>query len=262
MGEHLGCIRKQNRHRNCRILPYRKYTTDLNLVNDARERTEKLIDKLRELAPVSGPRPRTRPQICRRRFLDVVKHPKCGIGKRRKVLRFLLNTVKRNLGFLREYLKSMDSPPHSLQEQLVVIQSIHDQQRQMLNLRTHRIEHRIVNLQQPHVRPIVRGKAEHETEFGQYKRRLSMSRVMDRLQTSSETVIAITILTANLIRWEQDIFLLLHLSFLTSRFFHSGITGLFSSILIGGLTRPVQQTLNIAESAILLKCREIIFSKI
>jgi len=286
-----------------------KYPTDLNLVNDARERTENLIDQLRELNPEPGPRPRTRPQICRRRFLDVVKHPKCGIGKRRKTLRFLLNAVKRNLEFIREYLSAMDSPPHSLPEQVAVIQSIHDQQRQMLDHRIHRTEHRIVNLQQPHVRPIVRGKAGHETEFGakltasridgytrierlsweayseagdlqpiceqfkertghypeavladklfrnrenlrycaergirlsgprlgrplknpdpellkleladnsarnaiegkfgQCKRRLSMGRVMARLQTSSETVIAITILTANLIRWEQDVF--------------------------------------------------------
>ena len=36
----------------------------------------------------------------------------------------------------------------------------------MLDRRIHRTEHRIVNLQQPHVRPIVRGKDGHETEFG------------------------------------------------------------------------------------------------
>jgi len=35
-----------------------------------------------------------------------------------------------------------------------------------------------------------------------------MGRAMARLQTSSETVIAVTILTANLIRWEQNIFCL------------------------------------------------------
>ena len=35
-----------------------------------------------------------------------------------------------------------------------------------------------------------------------------MGRAMARLQTSLETVIAVTILTANLIRWEQNIFCL------------------------------------------------------
>jgi len=42
-------------------------------------------------------------------------------------------------------------------------------------------------------------------KFGQCNRCLSMGRVMARLRTSSETVIAVTILVANLIRWEQDI---------------------------------------------------------
>ena len=36
----------------------------------------------------------------------------------------------------------------------------------MPDQKTRRVEHRIVSLHQPHVRPIVRGKAGHETEFG------------------------------------------------------------------------------------------------
>lgn len=43
-----------------------------------------------------------------------------------------------------------------------------------------------------------------EGKFGQCKRRLGLGRVMARRKDSSETVIAITILTANLIRWEQE----------------------------------------------------------
>ena len=43
---------------------------------------------------------------------------------------------------------------------------VHDQQREMPDQKTRRVEHRIVSLHQPHVRPIVRGKAGHETEFG------------------------------------------------------------------------------------------------
>ena len=51
-----------------------------------------------------------------------------------------------------------------------------------------------------------------EEKFGQYKRRLGLGRVMARRKDSSETVIAITILTANLIRWEQEAARLLFLS--------------------------------------------------
>ena len=77
-----------------------KYPTDLNLVNDARELTESIIDQLRKQQANPSSRPRTKSQICRRRYLEIIKHPKCGIAKRRSALRFLLNAVRRNLGFM------------------------------------------------------------------------------------------------------------------------------------------------------------------
>ncbi|MBE9101818.1 transposase [filamentous cyanobacterium LEGE 07170] len=49
---------------------------------------------------------------------------------------------------------------------LLVIAEVYRQQRQMYERRTHSIEHRIVSLSQPHVRPIVRGKARTPVEFG------------------------------------------------------------------------------------------------
>jgi len=139
------------------------YPTDLGLVNEARELSEKILDEARVLCGASSPRPRTYPHVCRRRFLEIVKHPKCKAGKRRMALRFLLNALQRNLKFIdacggvlleksREYVK--------------VMRTVHDQQRDMLDTRSHRVAHRIVNLHQPHVRPIVRGKAGRETEFG------------------------------------------------------------------------------------------------
>ncbi len=71
-----------------------KYPTDLNLVNDAREVTERLIDQLRQQQANPSPRPRTKPQICRRRYLEITKHPKCGVARRKSALRFLLNAVR------------------------------------------------------------------------------------------------------------------------------------------------------------------------
>ncbi len=49
---------------------------------------------------------------------------------------------------------------------LLVIQEVYRQQRQMWEEKTQRTDHRIVSLSQPHVRPIVRGKAGKPTEFG------------------------------------------------------------------------------------------------
>lgn len=295
-----------------------KYPTDLNLVNDARELTENIIDQLRKQQENPSPRPRTKSQICRRRYLEIIKHPKCGVSKRRNVLRFLLNAVRRNLEFIDVLQHQSDSIDGATFEQIRVIRMVHDQQREMLDQKTHRVEHRIVSLHQPHVRPIVRGKTGRETEFGakltasledgytrierlsweayneasdlqticerykernghypeavladklfrnrenlrycaereirlsgpklgrptkvvdhdvlkqqladnsarnaiegkfgQCKRRLGLGRVMARRKDSSETVIAITILTANLIRWEQEAVRLLIFSFPT-----------------------------------------------
>ena len=136
-----------------------KYPTDLNLVNDAREVTERLIDQLRQQQANPSPRPRTKPQICRRRYLEIIKHPKCGVARRRSALRFLLNAVRRNLEFINVLQQQTDSDVGAATEQIRVIRMVHDQQREMLDRKSHRIDCRIVSLHQPHVRPIVRGKA-------------------------------------------------------------------------------------------------------
>jgi hypothetical protein len=47
-----------------------------------------------------------------------------------------------------------------------VIQQIYEQQAQMHKERTHSIDNRIVNIYQPYVRPIVRGKDKAQVEFG------------------------------------------------------------------------------------------------
>lgn len=139
-----------------------KYPTDLNLVNDARELTENIIDQLRKQQVNPLPHPRTKPQICRKRYLEIIKRPKYGVVKRSSALRFLLNAVRRNLKL---QLQS-DSIGGGTVEQIRTIRMVHDQQREMPDQKTRRVEHRIVSLHQPHVRPIVRGKAGHETEFG------------------------------------------------------------------------------------------------
>jgi len=141
------------------------YPTDLNLVNDAREMTEAVLDTVRLLAGAATPRPRTHREICRRRYLSVAKHPKSGASKRRKALRFLLNALRRNLGFIHAHDAAF-AKDEKLLEKVALLHAVHDQQRMMLDTRTHSVAQRIVNLHQPHVRPIVRGKAGRATEFG------------------------------------------------------------------------------------------------
>ena len=48
----------------------------------------------------------------------------------------------------------------------LVIQTLYDQQVLMYEQKIHSVEHRIVSIHQPHVRPIVRGKTNANVEFG------------------------------------------------------------------------------------------------
>lgn len=51
-------------------------------------------------------------------------------------------------------------------KQLLVIHELYRQQSEIYAKQSHRIEDRIVSIHQPHVRPIVRGKAKASVEFG------------------------------------------------------------------------------------------------
>ena len=47
-----------------------------------------------------------------------------------------------------------------------VLQKVYDQQQEMYTHRRRSVEHRIVSVSQPHIRPIVRGKLSANVEFG------------------------------------------------------------------------------------------------
>ncbi|REG83435.1 DDE family transposase [Algoriphagus antarcticus] len=53
-----------------------------------------------------------------------------------------------------------------MQRKYWIIQTLYGQQLAMFEAASHQVEHRIVSIDQPHVRPIVRGKARAKTEFG------------------------------------------------------------------------------------------------
>lgn len=143
-------------------------TTDTSLVNEAREKSERIIDIL--FKPLSGlqRKPRTYRQKARRLFVSYSKNRKHSGQQRRKMLRQQLGFLGRNLQTI---AKLAGQVPLSLLDRhqyrnLLVIHEIYRQQRWMYENRCHRISDRIVSISQPHVRPIVRGKASASTEFG------------------------------------------------------------------------------------------------
>jgi len=143
-----------------------RYPTDLGLLNESREITEKLID---ELAKKSGAKkPRTYREQARKRYLSLAKNKKPGKRLLRQGIRQQLQYVRRNLSHLEHLLDMFDVFPLSPRKQKLywVIQHVYSQQLAMHKNRENRCDDRIVSIHQPHVRPIVRGKAGCKVEFG------------------------------------------------------------------------------------------------
>jgi hypothetical protein len=145
-----------------------KYPTDLNLLNDAREKTEAIIDRLHVCRTRPKPKPRTYRQNARRDYLRVAKARKPKKAKLRQALGKQLRYLRRNLGSIAEMAHEglLVTLPVKWYRQLLVIQELYRQQLWMYTHRCHRIANRIVSISQPHVRPIVRGKAGTPVEFG------------------------------------------------------------------------------------------------
>ena len=145
-----------------------KYPTDLNLLNDAREKTEAIIDRLHVCRTRPKPKPRTYRQNARRAYLRVAKARKPKKATRRQGIGKQLRYLRRNLGTIAAMAQEglLSTLPAKRYRQLLVIQELYRQQLWMYTQRCQRIANRMVSLSQPHVRPIVRGKAGTPVEFG------------------------------------------------------------------------------------------------
>ena len=143
------------------------YPTDLDLLSGARVKLEHLIDKYYDVA-LHENKPRTYRKIARKLYLRTAQKRKKSGKALRKAIRKQLNFVKRDLMLINALLDSYPRQPLNKIDfkYLLVIQTLYDQQKEMYDQRKHTIEHRIVSIHQPHVRPIVRGKSQAKVEFG------------------------------------------------------------------------------------------------
>jgi len=144
------------------------YPTDLSLLNEAREKSEEMIDAMH--APFVGvrPKPRTYRQKARKLYLAVAKQKQPVSRKIRKALGQQLRYLKRNLRSIDRMIEEglLTYLSKRLYRLLLVAKELYRQQLWMYENRTHSIANRIVSLYQPHVRPMVRGKAKNSVEFG------------------------------------------------------------------------------------------------
>jgi IS5 family transposase len=147
-----------------------KYPTDLGILNQARSETEKIIDRLYQ--PLKGKlikKPRTRRQIARKEYLKVAKKRKTSTKEIREAIGKQLKFIKKNLLDIEELIKAGSALKNLSKRQqnlLLTIKKVYEQQLEMWEKKIQSIPQRIVSLTQPHIRPIVRGKAGKPTEFG------------------------------------------------------------------------------------------------
>ena len=151
----------------CARLQYIKYPTDINLLNEAREKLEGMIDALHPRGYATD-KPRTYRRKARQDFLHFAKAKKHNKRQIRKSTGQQLRYVRRDLKHVEAMVSEFGTKKLSnYQKQwLETIRKLFTQQQKMFITKTHSVEERIVSIGQPHVRPIVRGKANAPTEFG------------------------------------------------------------------------------------------------
>jgi IS5 family transposase len=147
-----------------------RYPTDLGILNQARISTERIIDNLYK--PLRGKlikKPRTCRKIARKEYLKVAKKRKTSTKEIREAIGKQLKYIKKNLLHIEELIKvgsALENLSKRQQNLLLTIKKVYEQQKQMWEKKTQSVPQRIVSLTQPHIRPIVRGKAGNPTEFG------------------------------------------------------------------------------------------------
>jgi hypothetical protein len=149
-----------------------RYPTDLGLLNEARELSERIIDELHAKSNrAQRKKPRTYREIARKAYLSLVKLRRPSNRKRRAGIRQQLQFLQRNLNhieaMLTEYPLGTPIPlPNGLLRRYWVLPHLYQQHYAMYKTNTRRCDDRIVSISQPYLRPIIRGKQGKAVEFG------------------------------------------------------------------------------------------------
>jgi hypothetical protein len=146
------------------------YPTDFELLNQARKQTEKIIDLLYEQIKCQlEKKPRTYRDIARKNYLEVAKKRRVSQKDRRKAIKKQLQYIKRNLSHIEQLIISganLEKLSNRQYKMLLIVAEVYRQQLWLYENKKQSIDARIVSLAQPHIRPIVRGKAGSSVEFG------------------------------------------------------------------------------------------------
>jgi len=145
-----------------------RYPTDLSLLNECREGTEKMIDDIWDQTSRKGHKTAYNRSKARKGYLKIAKQRKPRKNQIRQAIREQLECVEKNIEWLEEMLLKVNMESYlKHRSRFETIREIARQQRYHYDNPGEPIPNRIVSVSQPHIRPIVRGKARSEVEFGQ-----------------------------------------------------------------------------------------------
>ena len=146
-----------------------RYPTDIDLIEDGSKYIDRMIDKVCGIKKIRKPAGVERNRI-RAIYLNVIKRKHKGSKLVKDALTRMLPLLYRDILTLLNLIGVDDETYGRFNcTQKRTIQAVIDmyhQQEAMLREGKHTCENRIVSIHQPHVRPIVRGKAKAKVEFG------------------------------------------------------------------------------------------------
>ena len=140
------------------------YPQDVNLLNQAREKLEQTVDEI--CKSTHAKKPRMYRRRARKDYLRLSKCKKRSAKAIRSAIKKQLQYIRRDVKYIIQFVKNGVKLTEKQAERLNLATTVYEQQRIMFESKTHSIPQRIVSLSQPWVRPIVRGKAHANTEFG------------------------------------------------------------------------------------------------
>jgi len=147
------------------------YPTDIRLLNDSRVKLEEIIDELFEqVREPDEKKPRDYRRNARKDYLVISKQRNNTFKNVRKAIGKQLRYVERDLKIIDNLIinrhANLKQFRKDLHRKYCTIRGVFQQQGEMYHKNTCRVEDRIVSLSQSYVRPIKRGKAGANTEFG------------------------------------------------------------------------------------------------
>lgn len=146
-----------------------RYPTDLDLLHDGCEVLERIIDRFCDIADMA--RPTTDFKAVHAAYSKLIKKKNKPRRELKRCTEYLLSMLSRSIRTTLSLIGRPTTDKFMLlkrrdRELLLTIMRMYHQQKSMFDAGVHQCDNRIVSIFQPHVRPIVRGKARAKVEFG------------------------------------------------------------------------------------------------